>query len=451
MSQDKYIAAIEICSSKIVGAVGRVMQGGKLDVIAVEQESTEECVYHGIIHNVEETATHISSILNRLEKRPEVAPRKIKRLYIGLSGRSLRNISREMSRNLPEDTEITEELLYNIREEAKRSNVDSSLEIIDAIPSSYFVNKTETKTPAGTFGSNLRVIFQLIAARPLLSKHLRRVIIDKVGVEIAGTVVTPIAAGNLILSADERRLGCMLVDMGAETTCVSIYQNGSLHYLAVLPMGSRNITLDITSLNILETDAEDIKTTIGNAMPGDNYTNINLNGVRHSEVAQLVVARAEEIVANIIAQIEYAGLTDNKIPGGIITIGGGFNLNRMNELLKTKSRMNVRRGSLPSFITLEDTKAPTYENIEVISILSAGMQSGEPECLEIPKKEGLPVDDTYEEEIEEEIDTPRKTGRKVRKDRNTDKRRSNWLSGISNVLSRIIPPTDDEDDDTEID
>ena len=92
MSQEKYIAAIEICSSKIIGAVGRANAQGKLDVIAVEQEPIVECVYHGIIHNVEETASTIASIISRLEARAGVAPRKIQRLYVGLSGRSLRNI-----------------------------------------------------------------------------------------------------------------------------------------------------------------------------------------------------------------------------------------------------------------------------------------------------------------------------------------------------------------------
>lgn len=451
MSQEKYIAAIEICSSKIVGAVGRVGAAGKLDVIAVEQERAVECVYHGVIHNVEETASRINSIISRLERR--VAPRKIKRLYIGLEGRSLRNIPHEISRNLPDDSEITDDLLINMREEARRAHIDSSLEIIDAIPCTYFVNKTQTNSPVGTFGSNLRVLYQLIVARPLLRKHLLRVIVDKVGLEVAGIVVTPLAVGDLILSPEEKRLGCMLVDMGAETTTVSIYQNGALHYLAVLPLGSRNITRDITSLNMLEKDAEEIKTTNGNAIASENHTNLNINGVRHSDVMNLVVARSEEIVANIIEQIKYAGITDKQLPGGIITIGGGFNLNRMSELLQRQSSLNVRRGSLPLSVTLEDDKAMTYEIIEVISILNAGTEPEAQACLEVPVHEPLPSDPDYIPEEEPELHRRGKRGLSSRDngDFRRKSNRSSWWDKISSGLSNLIPNKDDDDDDTEID
>ncbi|MBP3299482.1 MAG: cell division protein FtsA [Muribaculaceae bacterium] len=454
MSQEKYIAAIEICSSKIIGAVGRVDAGGKLKVIAIEQEATVECVYHGVIQNVEETANRIAAVISRLEQRPAVAPRKIKSLYVGLAGRSLRNITREIARNLPEDTDITEELLESMRDEAMRANIDSSLEIIDAVPGRYLVNKIETKSPVGTAGSSLQATYQLLVARPQLQKHLRRVISDKVGLDIASIVITPLAVGKLILSADERRLGCMLVDLGAETTTVSIYRGGSLVYLAVLPIGSRNITLDITTLNMLEKDAEDMKTTIGNAIASDNISNLNINGVRQSDVSNLVVARAEEIVANILEQINYAGLDDSQLPGGIITIGGGFNLNRMDELLRRQSELNVRRGSLPSDVILEDIKAPSYETIEVISILSAGRAQDAPACLEIPHKETLPTDDTYTAEADSRQDESLRKGLNLREGRERKDGRqggSRLLGKITNILSSIIPNKDDDDDDPDLD
>lgn len=442
MSQEKYIAAIEICSSKIIGAVGRYYPSGRLDVIAIEQEHAVECVCHGIIHNVEETASRINRIIDKLEQRPGVAPRKITSVYVGLSGRSLRNVPKEIHRDLPEDTEITNEILNSINDEARRAHIDASLEVIDVIPASYHVNKTETKSPAGTFGSNIRVHYQLIAARPLLRKHLMRVVRDKVGINIADTVVTPIAAGNLILSDDERRLGCMLVDLGAETTTVAIYQNGSLHYLAVLPIGSRNITRDITSLSVLEKEAEEVKTNSGNAIPSGNPSSLNINGMRLSDVSNIVVARSEEIVANIIEQITYAGITSKQLSGGIITIGGGFNLNRMGELLRRQSALNVRRGSLPSNIILEDTKAPTYETIEVIGIMNAGTAPGTPECLTLPKKEELPEGEYHDSEMREEHKEPAKS-----------KSKPGPFSKFSDRARRLFAGmfTASEEDDSELD
>ncbi len=445
MSQEKYIAAIEIGSSKITVAVGRASADGRLSIVAVEQENTVECVCHGVIHNVEETAAIIGRLIARVEKRTNITPRRIKCAYVGLAGRSLRNVPRELSRNLPEDTEITEEILESLRGDALHSHIDSSLEVIDAIPSTYFVGKTETRSAVGTFGSSVRAQYQLIACRPLLRKHLERVVRDKAGIPIAKLVITPLAVADLILSPEEKRLGCMLVDLGAETTTVAIYRGGALHYLAVLPMGGRNITTDITSLNVLEERAEEIKTTSGNAIPAENPSTLNLDGVKLSDVSNLVVARSEEIIANIIEQLTYAEISDKQLPGGIVTIGGGFNLNRMTELLKRQSNLNVRRGTLPPSVIIEDTKAPTYETIEVAGIMHAGTAPGAPDCMEIPVKEELPAEDyTYDDEPEEK---PRR-----KEKQSNESRRPSFVDRIRGGLANFWRPSnDDDDDDTEID
>ena len=104
MTNDRYIAAIEISSSKIIGAVGRTHQSGRVDVLAVESERTEECVALGMIQNLEEAAMRIRRVIDKLEKKPEIAPRKIAGMYIGLSGRSLRSITADAKIHLPEDT-----------------------------------------------------------------------------------------------------------------------------------------------------------------------------------------------------------------------------------------------------------------------------------------------------------------------------------------------------------
>ncbi|MCM1318889.1 MAG: cell division protein FtsA [Muribaculaceae bacterium] len=448
MSQEKYIAAIEIGSSKIIGAVGRyTYPAGRLDVIAVEQEHAIECVCNGIIHNVEETATRIMRIIANLEKRVGVAPRIINKVYVGLAGRSLRNVPREIFRTLKDDTEITEELLQSMSAEAIRSQIDASLEVIDAIPANYIVNQRETKSPIGIYGSNINVKYQLIAARPTLAKHLKRVVRDKVGLEIAGIVVTPVAVADLILSDDEKRLGCMLVDMGAETTTVSIYQKGALDYLAVLPMGSRNITRDITTLSVLEKDAENVKTNSGKAIASDDVSSLNINGMRMSDVSKLVVARSEELIANIIEQITYAGVTAQKLSGGIITVGGGFNLNQMGELLRRQSDLKVRRGSLPENVTLEDTKAPSYETIEVISIMNAGTAKDAPDCLEMPKQEMPGRDDEYADDWREQEEFERREQEERRRQREMRRRRSNSIfSSLKDKLAGMFNSIGEEDD-----
>jgi len=448
MNQEKYIAAIEISSSKIVGAVGRHTPAGRLEVIAVETEHAVECVCYGIIHNVEETASRIARILEKLEHRTGISPRRITKAYVGLAGRSLRNVPREILRNLPEDTEITEDILANIADEAQRSQIDSSLEVLEALPASYMVNKTETMSPVGTFGNSIRVKYQLVAARPMLRRHIERVVREKVGIDIAGIVVTPIAVGRLVLTDEERRLGCMLVDMGAETITVSIYQKGALHYLAVLPMGSRHITRDITSLSVLEKEAEDTKVSSGSAIYKENAANLNINNMRLSDVYHLVVARSEELVANIIQQIEYAGLTPAQLGAGIVTAGGGFNLARMSELLSRNADKKVRRAKLPDFVTLEDTKAPSYESIEVVSIMNAGTAASAPPCLDMPQAGDILGGGDDEEDWEEE--ERRREEARLARERERRRKRQRPNSTLNWVKTKLANMFRDDEEDTEI-
>ncbi len=137
MSEERYIAAIEISSSKIIGAVGRVHSSGQVDIIAVEQEKSSESVRYGIIQNLEETSTRLARVLERLERKPAVSPRKIRSVFVGLSGRSLRSIPTTVRLNLPDDSEITDEILARLRSDALDAAIENTLEVVDAVPRKY--------------------------------------------------------------------------------------------------------------------------------------------------------------------------------------------------------------------------------------------------------------------------------------------------------------------------
>ena len=397
MKKERYVAAIEISSAKIIAVVGKTRGAGQLDIIASEQEKNSESVRYGIIKNPEETSMRIARIIERLERKPSVAPREITGLFVGLSGRSLRSISTEVSINLPDDTEITEEIIERLKNQALSTAIDSSLEVVDAVPRVYVVGKMETASPKGTIGNSISATFDLIVCRPEIRKNLERTISDKIGVDVSGYVVTALSTAQVILTPEEKRLGCMLVDMGAETTTVSIYKEGHLVYFATLPLGGRHITNDVATLNFLEDKAEEIKISVGNAIARETASTLNMNGVKMQDVSNLIVARAEEIVVNVMEQITYAGLKESSLPRGLVMIGGGSKLNGMIELLEQHTGLPVRRGQLPSYISIEETKSPLSEMVEVASVLYAGAMNTETECLETPGNEDLPATGTGNE------------------------------------------------------
>ncbi|MDE6855136.1 MAG: hypothetical protein K2J34_01555, partial [Muribaculaceae bacterium] len=152
MATDRYIAALEISSSKVIGAIGVMGRSGQLEILAVERERSLDSVRYGLIQNAEETSVLINRVIERLERRPNIAPREITAVYAGLSGRSLRSIEKEVSLSLPDDSEITPDIISRLRKKALEAEIDNSLEVVDAVPRIFTVGRTETHRPMGMMG-----------------------------------------------------------------------------------------------------------------------------------------------------------------------------------------------------------------------------------------------------------------------------------------------------------
>ena len=147
-------------------------------------------------------------------------------------------------------------------------------------------------------------------------------------------------------------------------------------------MGSRNITLDLTALNYIEERAEEIKKVSGNAMHQETMRRKGPGeSIDYSEINNYVHARADEIIANIMAQMEYAGVRDTDLPGGIIIVGGGARLRGFNELLAQQSKMKVRQGAPTASVRITDGSIDRTEIVDVISILVAAAGMPPAECL----------------------------------------------------------------------
>ena len=222
----------------------------------------------------------------------------------------------------------------------------------------------------------------------------------------------------MVLSDDERRLGCMFVDFGAETTTVAIYRGGAPVYLATLPMGSRNITLDLIALNYLEERAEEIKKVNGNALSPDPSRRAKgrakgfAEGIDYTEVNNYIHARADEIAANIVAQIDYAGLTTANLPGGIVIVGGGARLRGFNELLQQQSKMQVRQGLPSGCVRITDGSIHGHEAVDVIAMLAQAVQLPESTCLTpLPEEPDDTTPESYESFEDENDPSASRIGR----------------------------------------
>ena len=368
MSKSQYIAALEIGSSKIVGAIAEKTNAGYVQVNHLEVEKLINSVRHGCVQNVENTKGCINSIIRKLENRIDGT---IDEVYVGFSGRSLHSEPTEVNHTLDATVPITDEVLDRIVAEAGRDPI-KNYETIKVVPRTYYVDKNETKSPSGQFGSNINIKLNLIVARPNLKLNLDRVMTGST--RVREYLVTPLVVADEILESSEKSLGCMLVDLGAETTTVSIYKDGSLVYLTTLPLGGRNITRDITvGLNVLEDTAERVKKNISNPLD-KNVDHVSIEGVNSTDAANYIVARTGEIIANIKQQISYAGVKIVDLHN-IVLIGGGAQLQGIARSIEDSIKLKVRLGTHPKNLNILDHNINRAEYVQLFSLLSNAAQN----------------------------------------------------------------------------
>ena len=385
--EHKNLVAIEIGSSKIVGAVGAIDETGTLKVSAIEERSLVDCVRYGWIQNVEGVKTAVTDIIAAFEERANIAPSKVKGVYVALGGRSMMSYKRDIERVFDSETEITSEIIKQLDGDIRLEELEEK-EIVDAVPVKYAVNNLTQQTPIGTYGNNIKASYNIIACRPQIKKNIDRVIEERLQLDTNGYIVRQKALSQLVLSNEDTKLGCVLVDLGAETTTISIHKNGALQYMVTIPMGSRNITRDISSLGITEEVAERLKCQFANANPQETVgqggqSNI-VDGVDNSVFHNLVQHRAGEIAFNIATQITQAGFKSTDLAsGGIVIVGQGAKLQGFSQALEFHTSLKVRNGIIATPIHITDGSIQPGKALDVIAILLAASKKDDVvNCLE---------------------------------------------------------------------
>ena len=442
MEKNQYIVALEIGSSKIVGAIAEKTSAGYLSVKHLQEERHLNSVRYGIVQNVENIKSSVNRILKNLEG---MVDGRITQVYMGVSGRSLHSIVSEVNRSVDSTEPITKELIDRIIHDATSTPI-RNYDTVDIVPRAYYVDKVETQNPVGQFGSSIKIKVNLIVAKPSLKLNLNRLM--TFGIPVKDYIVTPLAVAEQILSESDRELGCMLVDMGAETTTVTIFKNKALIYLSTLPLGGRNLTRDVMSgKNVLEETAENVKKNINNPLDPGNVSNVVIEGVSAREAAKYISARTGEIIANINQQLADAGISANDIQS-IVFIGGASHLGGLQQKLEETIKVKVRRGQNPMGLNILNPEINRMEYIEVFSLLAKAAEMIEPgeTCIELNRfvDDSLMFDGPAPRQPEDH--QPVREQNAPKNPKTEKKKQSPWRSWTER-LSRLMSEDDVAEDD----
>jgi len=438
MEKKQYIVALEIGSSKIVGAIAEKTSAGYISVKYLQKEEHLNSVRYGIVQNVENIKNSCTRIIKNLEG---MINGRVTQVYLGVSGRSLHSIVSEVNRSVGSTEAITHELIDRIIKDAT-SNPIRNLDTVDIVPRAYYVDKVMTPNPVGQFGSSIKILVNLIVAKPSLKLNLNRVM--TMNIPVKDYIVTPLAVGEQILSVSDRELGCMLVDMGAETTTVAIYKNKVLVYLNTLPLGGRNLTRDVMiGLNVMEETAENVKKNINNPLDPVNASDVVIESVSAREAANYISARTGEIIANINQQLADAGVSSDEIKS-IVLIGGCAHMGGLKQKLEDTLKINVRLGQNPLTLNILNSDINRMEYIEIFSLLAAAAEridEGET-CVELDSMSVGPVMDHQPSR-----DIPEQPRQSKNPGREKQPKKEGKLAAWRRRLTTLISEDAEEDDD----
>ena len=382
-TEDLFIVAIELGSSNVTGIAGKKMPDGTISIQAVVQEPSSMFIRRGMVFNLKKSAQCIISIKERLEERIK---RKITQVYVGYGGQSIHSVFNTVSKSFNSASPISKEVVEELENENIQSNKDNYA-ILDVIPQSYLIGKENSSDPIGIIADNIEAKYMNILARPSLKTNIESCF-KEAGLHIAGCVISPISEAISQLNESEKRSGCVFVNFGADTTSVVIFKDNILRYIAVIPLGSSNITKDIESCLLDEQEAESLKRRFGSAInnietvdEGNEAIYSFAGGATLSKLkfSEIVEARMREILVNVANQIKESKMDKNTLIGGAVLSGGGSLLENLIEAFKRATGISQIRftKSLPhvTFSKSIGIKVAEYSYISTISILEEGTQN----------------------------------------------------------------------------
>ena len=376
MAAKEFIVAIELGSSKMTGIAGKKNLDGSIQVLACVKENSSAFIRKGVVYNIDKTAQCLTNIINKLEKQLKTS---ITQVYVGVGGQSIRSIRNVITKDLPGETLVTQDMVIELMD-ANRNMKYADQEILDAAVQEYKVDSQYQLDPVGIQCSRIEGNFLNILQRKAFYKNLNKCF-ESAGIIVAEMYLAPLALADSVLTETEKRSGCALVDIGADTTTVSVYFKNILRHLAVIPLGSNNITKDIASLQMEESDAEKMKLKYGCAYTENNDIDNNMKyaidqdrQVETRKFIEIVEGRLEEIIANVWCQVpeDYC----DKLLGGIVLTGGGSNMKDIEKAFRNYTHIDKIR--IAKFVTqtitsnIADVTAHDGKMNTVLGLLAKG-------------------------------------------------------------------------------
>lgn len=345
------IVALDIGTSYIKAAMAEVIVGQDINLLGVSRVSSRG-MRKGNIVDIENAAKAVEACLNDLERLTGI---EINNAVLGFSGGSISSVNNHSVVAIGNpNSEISRDDKERVLQSAHSISLPADKTIVQTVERQYIVDGYEgVMDPVGMVGSRLEAEVTIITAATAAIQNLYRCA-SRINLHIHNLLYNSILAGEAVLVPAEREMGVVLVDIGAGTTEVAFFENGSLANTSVIPMGDEYLAKDLAI--VLKTSMEEAarileKSGTANPKMVDGELMINVRNIQGKDVKQVPQETISEIIsARLIELVEliYAELKEfnclERIPSGIVLTGGGAEMPGIVDLFEQNLDMPVRTG-----------------------------------------------------------------------------------------------------------
>ncbi len=330
--------AIDVGTTKVCTIIGAEQATGDTEILGVGSHPSNG-LKKGSVVNIEQT---VRSILSSVEEAKLMAAvHVVKSAVIGIAGSHIYSFN-SSGVVAVKGKSITAEDVERVLDAAKAILIPSDREILHVIPQEFRVDNIRgIKDPTGMHGIRLEAHVHIVTGQTSLIQNLIRCV-DQAGIRPEQIVLQPIASSRSVLTAEEKELGVVVIDIGGGTTDIAIWKEGSLVHSQIIPVGGNHFTNDLAvALKAPHNEAERIKIHHGSVLAEkiNQSSQISVQGisgtkpreVQVSYVASVLGSRAEELFGLVKNEIEDKGYSE-MISGGYVITGGGALIRDLVEL-----------------------------------------------------------------------------------------------------------------------
>ena len=373
MAREPVYAAIDIGTSKIIAVVARIGPEGELRPMGTGLAPSLG-VQQGVIDDLGEAKEAVRDSLGECLRYMGRNP--VSDFFAVVNGDHLiGSNAREMLEAGDEMLTVTEHHLRSLIAGASgmaRQQLDTRNEqVLHIIPLRYRVSgMAGVRNPTGLNTSELHLEAHVVRGQTaLLADTAQALQASKMRVE--GMVAHPLASGEGVLTADEREMGVVMVDIGAGTIKVAAYRDGTPFFSSVLPVGGNQLTRDLAvALRVPYQAADEIKIQHGHVLPDELSPTDEVvmpatqsqpkRVVRRRELCEPLYLRALQMLKLIYEELSRAEI-ETMPPGGVVLTGGGARMPGFAEMTARGLRTKVRIGTPLWYAGLPDTlRQPEY-------------------------------------------------------------------------------------------